>query len=243
MNISKIFFTVLALVVLYIIIELLVFWYRTEHRATLPTIDQSDKTIGSGPILKFIAVGDSVTVGAGASDLEHTYAYKVALELSKTNTVQYRNIAIIGDKTQDVIDKQLQNIITYKPDVVVISMGGNDDTHFVSSNKVLNNFKFVINELEQKTTAKIYLSTIPNFYTGSLLPWFYIELMEARSAKLIPKLFQLEDARTKIVNIHDYGIYAHPKNKGYSAPDNFHPNNIGYENWSNAFIEKINRTK
>ena len=228
---------------LYFTIELGIFWYRIEHNPKLSAPDQSEKTLGSGPALRFIAAGDSITVGLGASDYQHSYPYLVAQQLAKTNTVLYKNIAVGGSTSRDVLNNQLSSIINYKPDVVVISIGGNDATHLVSANTVLQNYKTIISQLEQSTSAKIYISDIPNFYTQNLLPWFYTDLLELRSKKLNPELLNLTDSRTSVINIHDFGIYQHPKNQTAYAADHFHPNDLGYQNWANAFLNKIQKFK
>ena len=230
---------IISLVIIYFGLELGIFWYRADHSPKLVTPDQTEKSLGSGPALRYIAAGDSTAVGYGASSLEKTYTYQIAEYLSKTNTVDYENIGVIGAKTSDVLQTQISQIIAFKPDVVTISIGANDATHLVSSDAILNNYKTIIAELEKKTSAQIYITDIPNFRAGNLLPWFYINLLEVRSEKLNPQIIALTDARTKIVNIHDFGIYQHPKAQIYYAADGFHPNDLGYKNWANAFISKI----
>jgi acyl-CoA thioesterase I len=235
--------TILLVVALYFVFEFGVFFYKYEHLPVLPTIDQSDKTLGSGPPLRYIAAGDSTGVGYGASALEKTYAYKIAQSLGEGHTVSYKNISVVGYKTQDVLEKQVSQIIAYKPDVVTISMGANDATHLVSSAKILENYKTVIKKLKQGTTARIYITDIANFDAAAILPWLYYELIEYRSRKLNPVLLALEDERVKIIDIHDFGWGSPPYSdrKNTYAADHFHPNDLGYQNWTNAFLDKIQR--
>jgi lysophospholipase L1-like esterase len=46
-------------------------------------------------------------------------------------------------------------------------------------------------------------------------------------------------AVVQIVNIHDFGWDKFPDLSVTYAADNFHPNDDGYQNWANAFLEKI----
>src|SRR6266404_4589255 len=117
-------FWVILVILVYLGFEFGAFWYRAKHLPDLPVPDQSDKTLGNGPTLRYIAAGDSITVGTGASETARTYPYGVLLELSKSNQVVYRNIAVGGFKTGDVLNKQIQQIIDFKPDIVTISIGG-----------------------------------------------------------------------------------------------------------------------
>ena len=207
----------------------------------LTKIDQSDKVFGSGPMLKYIVAGDSAAVGQGASSLETSFAYKVAVELSKKNTINYKNIAVIGNRTKDIINNQLAQIIEFQPDIVVISISGNDATHLVSEKTLLKNYTEILTKLQNKTAAKIYITATPNFTNASILPWFYIKLLEFRSSYIIPKILKLENDRVKIIDIHNFGWENYPNLKATFATDHFHPNDLGYQNWTNAFLDKITK--
>jgi lysophospholipase L1-like esterase len=233
--------TFLLLVLVYLVVDFGIFFYKYEHLPVLPAIDQSDKTLGSGPTLRYIAAGDSTGVGYGASSLEDTYAYKIAEFLAGNHTVFYKNISVIGNMSQDVLDRQVSQIISYKPDIVTISMGANDATHLVASEKVLENYKTIIEKLEQETTAKIYITDIANFDDATILPWLYYKLIEYRSGMLNPRLLALDDLRVKMIDIHNFGWSKPPYNDRGStyAADHFHPNDLGYRNWTDAFLDKI----
>jgi len=219
---------------------LLVFYYKETHLPKLPTIDQTEKTFGTGPALKYVAAGDSTGVGYGASDVTKTYTYQVAQYLAKNHTVDFKNISVVGAKTADVPNSQVGKIIAENPDVVTISIGPNDATHLVSQKQILSNYKAVIQKLEQGTTAKIYITDIANFDDATILPWFYRDLLEYRSAQMNHKILALEDSRTKVVDIFNFGWQDYNRAQTY-ADDHFHPNDLGYQNWTNAFLSKLLR--
>lgn len=227
-----------GLAVLYFGLELAVFYYRETHLPRLPYIDLSDKTLGNGPALRYIAAGDSTGVGYGASVAELTYTYQISQFLAKDHTIEHKNISVIGAKTQDVLDKQVQQIIDFKPDIITISIGPNDATHLVGARTIIQNYKDIIGRLEKGTTAKIYITDIANFDDASILPWFYYRLLEYRSKKLNPQILALEDERVKIVDIHSFGWSSYNRKETYAA-DHFHPNDLGYQNWTAAFLSKI----
>lgn len=214
-----------------------IFYY--SHYSPLPKIETRDTTIGKGPNLKYIAAGDSTAVGIGASSTEQTYAYKLAKQFSQNNRVEYKNIAVSGARTEDVINSQLSRIIEFQPDIVTISIGANDLTHLISSSIILENYKKIISEVQTQTKAKIYITNIPNFTGAKLLPFWYVSIIENKSKDLNKQLLALETEQIKIINIHDFGWDKFPdKSITYSA-DNFHPNDIGYQNWADAFLDKI----
>lgn len=232
---------IVALIVLYLFVEMALFYFRVTHLKALPAIDQSDRSLGSGPGLRYIAAGDSTAVGVGATDFTKSYPYKVAEYLAKARDVAYKNIAVKGYTTADVLKKQLEQIISFKPDVVTISMGANDATHLVGANKIISNYKTIISKLKAETSAKIYITDIANFNGAHLMPWFYIRLIELRSKSINEQILGLEDERVKIINIHDFGWQNYPDLSITYATDNFHPNDISYQNWANAFLDKIGK--
>lgn len=207
--------------------------------ANNPNIRQDFKILGSGPRIRYIAAGDSTAVGEGASAVEKTYTYKLADSMAHGNQVEYKNVALIGATTDSFITDQLQQIIDYKPDVVTISIGANDRTHLKSNAGILDNYKKIISELTEKTQARIYITDIPNFRNAALLPMPFRSILESRSRTLNPEILALETSRVKVVDIHDFGWDNYPDIAKTFAKDQFHPNDLGYENWTNAFLYKI----
>lgn len=214
-----------------------IFYYT--HYSKNPTIQQSTRTIGTGPPLRYIASGDSTAVGVGASSVENTYPYKITEKLGKTNSITYHNIALSGARTKNVIDSQLQPIIEFNPDIVTISIGANDATHLTDEQTIINNYKQIIQRLTNETSAKIYITNIANFNGARLLPLPFVKFIEWRSKQINPEIIALETDRVKIINIHDFGWNNYPDKQVTYSFDHFHPSDIGYENWTNAFLDKI----
>ena len=161
------------------------------HYSKNPQIAQIDQSFGSGSPLRYIAAGDSTAVGIGASSLENTYTVKIAKSLGESKSVSYRNVGVVGAKTEDVLNKQLPQIIEFNPDIVTISIGANDNTHLVSRDVIYENYLEIIKRLLNETKAKIYITNIPSFTGAELLPSIAIAVLEHRSKYLNPKLIAL----------------------------------------------------
>lgn len=201
----------------------------------LPEITPASVSLGQGSEIRYIASGDSTALGLGSTNIENTYAYKIAKSLSHKSSVIYKNIAVSGAKTDDVLEKQLSKIINFDPDIVTISMGANDLTHFSGNDNVINNYKKVKKILLERTEANIYVANIPDLSNAKILPYWYRNLIERRARRLNEKIAELESERFKIVNIHDSVPYT-PETY---APDYFHPSDLGYQNWADTFLDNI----
>lgn len=233
--------------VLYIILVLIVaygvfVYVRFKHTlsgAHLVEITQHDQTFGQGPTIKYIAAGDSLSVGEGATTVEQSYPYKIAQALSSANTVQYRNVAVNGARTTDVINEQVSKIIDYNPDIITLSIGGNDVTHLQKNDVVVANIKNILETLTQKTHAQIYVADIPIVDRVPLFPYFYQAVMHYKVNKINPQILSLGSERVHIIDIHEFGWDSYPDIRKTFAKDGFHPNDEGYTNWIEAFLSKI----
>lgn len=221
---------ILILLLIYLGISGGRLYYLMNYRQLHPETVKSAK-LGDGKTIKYVAAGDSTAAGVGALTAEDAYPYQIAKELSKTYTVDYRNFGVSGAKTQDLLDKQLPQIIAENPDVVTISIGPNDATHFLSNQKTLDNFRKIISELNQKTHAKVYLTNVATFKHTNIVLWPVPQLWEQKSESLNETINTLGTGNVQIVDIHAV--------KADLSPDTFHPSSTGYRFWAAMFLDKI----
>ena len=82
----------------------------------------------SKPPLHYLALGDSYTIGTGASSDANNYPSILAARLTKTTgaKVGLTNPAVNGFTTQDLIDRELGYVSRLKPQLVSILIGVND---------------------------------------------------------------------------------------------------------------------
>ncbi|HEY8815747.1 MAG TPA: SGNH/GDSL hydrolase family protein [Candidatus Dormibacteraeota bacterium] len=96
--------------------------------------------------LRYLALGDSYTIGTGASNESHNYPSLLAARLSDATgaAVGLTNPAVNGFTTQDLIDHELGFIPGVKPDLVTILIG--------------------VNDIVQGRSAKVYTRTVAAIY-------------------------------------------------------------------------------
>lgn len=234
----KIFYALIILTALYISFIFVRIRF-TLHTADLPNIVQADELMGQGPHLKYIAAGDSTAVGEGASSVQQSYTYRIARHLSESHIVEYRNVGMLGAKTEDVIEKQLPSIIEFQPDVVTISVGANDVTHLRKNSHTLKNINTILKTLTKETNAQIYLTVIPVVDQAMLLPYPVRRLWGYKAKNLNPQILALENDRVHVIDIYNFGWENYPDIQTTFAQDQFHPNDTGYDNWTKAFLSKI----
>lgn len=233
-------YIILAVILIYAAVSYGRFLYVLKNNE-LPAIVQQNSERGQGEPLTYVAAGDSTSVGVGASDIAHTYTYKVFQKLAETNKVKYIHVGKSGARTNNVILEQLPKIIEANPDIVTLSIGANDITHLKSNSAIIENYKTIINKLLTETHAQIYLTNTPILKDAPLLPWVFRQVLESKAQVVNRELLKLENDRVHVVPIHDFGWAQFSDIKVTFAQDQFHPSDIGYENWTNAFLTTMNK--
>src|ERR1700680_2093047 len=84
--------------------------------------------VSKAELVRYLALGDSYTIGTGASDKARNYPSILAARLTKAigNKVGLTNPAVNGFTTEDLIANELGHVDRLKPQLVSILIGVND---------------------------------------------------------------------------------------------------------------------
>jgi lysophospholipase L1-like esterase len=88
----------------------------TGARATPPASEP-----GAAP--RYLALGDSFTIGTGATPEQ---SYPARLTARASCSVELRNVGVNGYTTEDVIEDELPELAPFKPTLVTLAIGAND---------------------------------------------------------------------------------------------------------------------
>lgn len=190
-------------------------------------LTQAEKP-GTSSDLIYIALGDSLAQGLGATQPQNGYVGLLASRLStQTNTpVRVINLSVSGAKIQDVIHDQLPQLRELKVNtrsVVTLDIGANDLPEFDAER-----FRAQMDDLLKQLPPQTVVADLPYFGGG-----------RARSrepdAKAGSAIIRDLAARYDLLvaPVHDLTMQ-HDSIWVYGA-DFFHPSNRGYRNWYEAF--------
>lgn len=179
--------------------------------------------------ITYLALGDSTAQGIGASSPMRGYVGLIAKRLQKQTgkTVRVVNLSVTGATVLDYLRDQAPHIKEYHPDVVTIEIGANDIANF--------------NKQTFRTEFAQVLATLPAGTYVSNMPVFNSRPGSARPAKIASAIIKEEldaNPQLKFVDLQKQTT-AHQSIFGF-APDMFHPNNLSYKNWADAFWLQIN---
>jgi lysophospholipase L1-like esterase len=162
--------------------------------------DARDKA-GSEVIICF---GDSLTSGIGAAPGQD-YPSQLAAMIGKPVV----NKGIPGDTTASALRRLNRDVLSAKPDIVLITLGGNDLKNGVAKNIAFGHLKYIV-EAIQDSGAKVIIGGLkfPGLDRG--FGQGYVDLAKQTGATLIPDIF---DGIVDNSNLMSDPI--HPNNAGY----------------------------
>ncbi|MEK7559208.1 MAG: SGNH/GDSL hydrolase family protein [Patescibacteria group bacterium] len=186
----------------------------------------------------YVAIGDSTVEGIGASHSSKSFPSLVFEKIKKDKEeAVFHNLGKGGAKVRDVIDSQLPKTIELKPNLITISVGGNDLHRRTKLKHFEKDYFYLIKTLKEKTDARIIISNIPDV---SLLPSLSIfvrylaKFMTRRLNRVIDK--HAKQFRCILIDLHGGSKTHSKKHAGLISGDGFHPSDKGYSLWANAII-------
>lgn len=182
--------------------------------------------------ITYLALGDSAAQGIGASNPMRGYVGLIAHEIEKKTgkSVRIVNTSKTGAKMDDYLKDQAPRVAALNADIVTIEIGANDIARF-DATKYRAKFKEV-------------LKTLPEGTFVSNMPLFNSRPGSTANAKQASNIIEQELRDYPALIYVDLQAETEQKQSIFGfAPDLFHPNNLSYKNWANAFLKKINETK
>lgn len=164
---------------------------------------------------KIVCFGDSLTSGTGAA-AGMDYPSQLAAMLGKPVV----NKGIPGDTTASALRRLNRDVLSANPDIVLITLGGNDLKNGIAKNVAFGNLKYIV-ETIQGSNAKVIIGGLkfPGLDRG--FGQGYVELAKQTGATLIPDIFA--------------GIADNPK----LMSDPIHPNDAGYRIIARRFYNAL----
>lgn len=86
----------------------------------------STPAAASAPAGRYLALGDSFTIGTGVAPAQSFAARLVDRWTAAGCALRLENVAVNGYTTNDLIDRELPSLTTFHPTFVTIAIGAND---------------------------------------------------------------------------------------------------------------------
>jgi acyl-CoA thioesterase-1 len=209
-----------------IVIELIaLLWLATSVNRYSDFWDRKANEDGD---ITYLALGDSAAQGIGATNPLKGYVGLIAknIEDKSGKSVRIVNISKTGAKMDDYLKEQAPKIASIEANIITIEIGANDIANYNA-----DDFRAKFKQVAATLPSGSYVSNMPLFNSrpGSTENAKQASAIIREELKTYPQLIFV-DLQTETEQ--------HQSILGF-APDLFHPNDISYKNWANAFLKKM----
>jgi acyl-CoA thioesterase I len=187
---------------------------------------------GGRRALRYLALGDSYTIGTGASDESHSWAAIIAARLG----AELINPAVNGFTTLDLIRDELPLVERLQPDWVSVLIGVNDLVQGRSPGQYRRSLTTIYDSIEGRRVAAVSIPT-----------WSYVPAAADfggmahvdRMTGIFNEVAREEATARGFIWI-DIGEASTLRigTEGWIASDKLHPGDAQYAAWADAIWEK-----
>ena len=194
--------------------------------------------------LRYLALGDSYTIGTGASGEDRNYPSIVAARLSEATSasVGLTNPAVNGFTTQDLIDNELGFIAEFKPHVVTILIGVNDIVQGRSAEQYARSLAAIYDAVAalELPSGRVVAISIPNWSIVPAAAGFGDPGRLRHLTNEFNGLAQTEATKREYmwVDITEVSTsrFGTP---GWISSDQLHPGDIQYAAWADVIWKAV----
>ncbi len=192
--------------------------------------------------LKYVALGDSLTAGAGAATEAESYPYRLAKLLAEKRGAEVilENLGQPGATTINVLNQQVPLVAALHPDIVTLLIGVNDLHNQMPSDLFKKNLTAIVDGLSS-STKHLNIITIPYLGNSSaFMPPYqtYYDLQTKRYNDLLREA--LSGKKVSFIDLYSLTREQAFDDAGYYSPDGFHPSAETYNFWSKLLYDHLN---
>lgn len=215
---------------------------KAARRAILldPPQGMADQEFGeeNSPPVHLVVVGDSTSVGVGATSLEASYPWLLAKHLATRFHVRLDVVGRSGARMADAAIEFAPKAALMRPDVAIIGLGANDVTHLTSLKRLCRDLTSAIEQLE-RAGAKVLVALGPRF-DAPVLSQPLRSLVQSRARSLNRTIRRVATKRGAGVLDLPSGVgRSFAKDRSLYCADGFHPSDLGYARWAEAMKEQV----
>ena len=181
--------------------------------------------------LRYLALGDSYTIGTGASGESHSWPAIIASRLDAELT----NPAVNGFTTLDLINQELRLVQRLKPDFVTVLIGVNDLVQGRSPEQYRHSLTTIHDAIAEIPNARVATVSIPTWsYVPAAADFGGKDHVE-RLTRIFNEVAREEATRRgfKWIDIGEASTSGIGE-KGWIASDGLHPGDPQYAAWAEA---------
>lgn len=187
--------------------------------------------VGPGRVARYLALGDSFTIGTGASPDRAFPARLVARWSERGCPVALENVAVDGYTSRDVVEEELPAIARVKPSFVTVAVGANDIVQGRSIDEYRADVKRILGAARD-AGARVVVLPQPDWSRSPVAASFGepAALAEAIARFNAALADEARASGATFVDLHS--LMRRQADARMVAPDGLHPSAEAYDAWA-----------
>lgn len=192
--------------------------------------------------VRYLALGDSFTIGTGnAPDLAFPSQLKRLL-LKKGLDARLENVAVNGYSTRELISRELEALPRFKPDAVTLAVGANDLVRGDDLDGYRANLEVIFKAIAVAKVRRCFVLPQPDWSRSPAAEAFgEPDAIRARIEVYNATLAE-EAKRAGCVYVDLFPLFVEQARQGLVAPDGLHPSPKAYAAWAEALVGHFLKT-
>jgi acyl-CoA thioesterase-1 len=200
--------------------------------------ESTGATPSPGGVVRYLALGDSLTQGVGAPD-ESTGAFPALLAehwRADGCEVELQNAGISGYTAGQVLAEQVPQIESFNPTIITFQAGGNDIANGIPIEEYRENVKQVLSSAKGSGARVIVLAQ--NDWARSPVGVDYGESAPSQRTEFDEVLIEEASAAgAEFVDLRE--LYSQQADEGQWVEDGLHPTPEAYQAWADRLTEEV----
>ena len=195
-----------------------------------------------GDPIELLLLGDSIAAGLGAEDADGTLGARLARGIAKKThrSVRLTTAAKVGSESWMLPEQLMSLLPSYRPDVAVVIVGGNDVTHRIPVAESVKHLTETIEVLRVRGAA-VVVGTCPDLGALKPVPQPLRSLGSRASRQLATaQAAAAHEAGAYVVSLaHVVGPFFITNPDEMFSLDRFHPSAVGYKRTAKAVLPSV----
>lgn len=191
--------------------------------------------------MRYLALGDSFTIGTGSRE-EQSFPSRLAERLrARGRVVTLRNLGVNGYRTDELIERELPEVVGFRPSLVTLAIGANDIVAGESVERYRAQIKAILRALHAGGVAHGSVIAIPQpDWSRSVVADSFgdrgkiHETIEAYNEALRDEVTAWGGRWVEL-----WPLMARQADQGMIANDGLHPSAPAYDAWAEAIDEAL----
>ena len=194
--------------------------------------------------IRYLALGDSYTIGTGSSTETRNFPTHLARKLEEVTgtAVELANPAVDGYTTIDLIRTELAELERFRPDLVTILIGANDIVQGFDERDYRSRIRQIYARVQALglPPGRVVAISVPDFSVVPAAPNFGVPA-EIRARIDRVNQVSVEEARPHGFDVVDLSELSRSgaSRPGWISADGLHPGDAQYEAWSHMIWQQM----